>query len=139
MTRECHVRFCEGPAVKLHRPTLPIFLVQGARNALRPSRVFIVQVPNDGSPLTPTFHGDVTHVRAFGAMSLGQLLRFGGFKSFRIRSAPPVPHGVASTARRLLWAGLLSPLIRVYLMVVCGSPMGGIYTPNIIGVASNES
>jgi 2-polyprenyl-3-methyl-5-hydroxy-6-metoxy-1,4-benzoquinol methylase len=116
-----------------------ISLVRSARNALRPRGVLIAQVPNGLSPLTPTFHGDVTHVRAFSAMSLAQLFRFGDFKSFKIHSAPPVSHGVASAARRLLWAGLLNPLIRAYLMIACGSSMGGIYTPNIIGIASNES
>ena len=116
-----------------------ISLVRSARKALRPRGVLIAQVPNGLSPLAPTFHGDVTHMRAFSATSLAQLFRFGGFKSFRIRPVPPVPHGVASAARKLLWMGVLDPLIRAYFMVACGSTMGGIYTPNIIGIASTES
>lgn len=115
-----------------------ISLVRSARNALKPRGVFIAQVPNGLSPLAPTFHGDVTHMRAFSATSLAQLFRFAGFRSFKIHPVPPVPHGVVSAARRLLWVGLLSPLIRTYFMIACGNSMGGIYTPNIVGIASNE-
>ncbi len=115
-----------------------ISLVRSARDALRSRGVLIAQVPNGLSPLAPTFHGDVTHIRAFSSTSLAQLFRFGGFKSFKIRAVPPVPHGMASAARRLLWMGLLNPVIRAYFLIACGSTMGGIYTPNIICVASNE-
>jgi 2-polyprenyl-3-methyl-5-hydroxy-6-metoxy-1,4-benzoquinol methylase len=116
-----------------------IRLMQVARTALRPNGLLIVQVPNGLSPLSPTFHGDVTHLRAYSVLSLEQLFRFGGFRSFEFRSMPPVLHGLASAVRGILWRGGLSPILRAYFLIACGSAMGGIYTPNFLGIARNES
>jgi SAM-dependent methyltransferase len=115
-----------------------IALLRAAGAALKPGGVLIAQVPNGLSPLSPTFHGDATHVRAFSVTSLGQLFRFGGFKSFSFRGMPPVVHGPASALRNFLWKVMLHPLISAYMLVTCGDAMGGVYTPNIIGCARND-
>lgn len=113
-------------------------LLRSARTALKSGGVLIAQVPNGLSPFAPTFHGDVTHVRAYSPISLAQLFRFAGFKAFQFHAMPPVVHGAASGMRRALWSAVLQPLIRAYFLVACGTSMGGIYTPNFIGIAANE-
>jgi hypothetical protein len=116
-----------------------IELLEHARGALRPGGAVIVQVPNGLSPFCPTFHGDVTHLRAYSPSSLAQSFRFAGFRTFRFKEMPPAVHGGASLVRNCLWKVLLRPLIRSYFLAPCGNSMGGIYTPNLLGVAVSEA
>ncbi len=113
-------------------------LLQSARSALKAGGTLILQVPNGLSPLAPTFHGDFTHLRAYSAQGLAQLLRLAGFRKTSLRAMYPIIHGPLSAVRGAAWRLVLSPAICLYLLVATGESAGGIYTPNILAVAVNE-
>lgn len=95
----------------------------------------IIHVPNGLAPLTPPFHGDVTHVRSYSVNSMSQILRMSGFKEFRHLPLPPLITGIASFIRRVLWTFILNPMIKAFLLVANGGTSGGIYTSNLLTIA----
>jgi len=113
-------------------------LIQAIGSALKPGGVFVVQVPNALSPLSPNRHWDVTHLRAYSTHSMEQHLRLGGFVEMQHFELPPHAHGVVSTVRRLLWSSLVKPLISAYMLVANSGLMGGIYTTNMLSVAHRK-
>lgn len=102
--------------------------------ALKPGGVFVVQVPNAISPLSPNRHWDITHLRAYTTHSMEQHLRLGGFSELQHYELPPHIHGLPSLIRRTLWTVVLKPFIAAYLLVSNSSMMGGIYTTNMLTV-----
>ena len=114
-------------------------LCRAVHRALKPSGIFIVQVPNALSPLCPHLYADITHLRAFTTDSVEQLLRIGGFGSFWHSATPTPVHGFKSLVRRAAWETIINPLLKAYFLIVMGSTLGGIYTPNLLTVTSKPS
>ena len=114
-------------------------LCRAVHRALKPNGTFVVQVPNALSPLCPHLYADITHQRAFTTESVEQVLRIGGFGGFRHSATPTPVHGIKSLVRRTAWEGIINPLLKAYFLVVMGSTLGGIYTPNLLTVTSKSS
>jgi predicted TPR repeat methyltransferase len=94
---------------------------------------FIMQVPNgQGYFHTSIFYGDYTHEMAYTESSINQVMLNTGFSSVRCYPTGPVPTGVVSLVRFLLWKAF-SLRLKFWKMVETGSPRG-IFTSNIIAV-----
>jgi 2-polyprenyl-3-methyl-5-hydroxy-6-metoxy-1,4-benzoquinol methylase len=119
--------------------TYSVRLIQTIRGALKPGGIFVIQVPNAMSPLSPNRHWDITHFRAYTTHSMEQHLRLGGFTEMRHYELPPHVHGMASLIRRALWFAAVKPLISAYMLVANSNRMGGIYTANMLTVACRKS
>ncbi|MBF0345581.1 MAG: class I SAM-dependent methyltransferase [Nitrospirae bacterium] len=101
--------------------------------ALKENGMFIIQVPNGESPFTGRYrYGDFTHEVAFTTTSISQLFRVIGFKDIVFKPAGPIPHGVISVVKYVLWK-VIEALLKTYMSVETGSSKG-IFTQNIIAV-----
>ena len=104
--------------------------------ALRPGGTVIFQVPNGMSPLNPIIYGDLTHVRAFTPQSMQQFLLHVGLIPSGYFEIPPYVHNIKSALQKLLWVGVIRPIISLIVRSIHGKVMGGhIYTSNFIAVA----
>jgi 2-polyprenyl-3-methyl-5-hydroxy-6-metoxy-1,4-benzoquinol methylase len=103
-------------------------------SSLKPGGVLLIQTPNGESPFGTKFrYWDFTHEVIFTSNSLNHVLRATGFASVAFYPAGPVPHGLKSTVRFLLWKAI-ELLLKFYMVVETGGGRG-IYTQNIIAVA----
>lgn len=94
----------------------------------------IIQTPNGESPFGSRYrYWDFTHEISFTRNSLSHILRAVGFGRINFYPTGPVPHGVKSTLRFLLWK-VIEMILRSYMVIETGSG-DGIYTQNIIAVA----
>jgi len=94
---------------------------------------FIMQVPNgQGIFYTSIFYGDYTHEMAYTASSVNQVILNTGFRKSACYPTGPVPHGLVSSIRFVLWK-LLLLRIRLWKMIETGSG-SGIFTQNLIAV-----
>jgi 2-polyprenyl-3-methyl-5-hydroxy-6-metoxy-1,4-benzoquinol methylase len=99
--------------------------------ALIPGGVFVARVPNAVSPLGGHVHaGDFTHHTSFTARSIRQVAAAAGFDRVLVRSCPPVAHGLASTARVVVWQ-VVSACYRTALAAETGMLRGHIVTLNL--------
>lgn len=114
-------------------------LCHAVHRALKSNGVFVIQVPNALSPLSPHRYADITHQRAFTVESVEQVLRSGGFGGFRHYATPTPVHGLKSLIRRAAWEIMINPLLKAYFLVVMGCALGGIYTPNLLTVTTKSS
>lgn len=105
---------------------------------LTPNGVFLIQVPNGMSLLSPIRYADITHTRGFSDYMCTQYMKLSGFDSAYNYPLPPMAHGFKSTLRSLLWKGLINPLLKAYMLIANGTLMGGIYTSNILSVARKQ-
>lgn len=104
-------------------------------SSLSPSGRLVLQVPNGGSPFFGRIrYGDFTHEQAFTSTSLNQILLSAGFRSIECYPVRPVPKGVKSFIRYVLWVGIES-VIRFCSTIETGN-FRGIFTQNIIAVAA---
>lgn len=113
-----------------------VLLLRKIYNNLNTNGKFIIHVPNGLAPLSPPFYGDITHVRAFSVDSMSQILRMAGFNSFNHFPLPPLVVGIKSFIRRAVWSLVINPLIKAFLKISNGSTSGGIYTSNLLTVAT---
>lgn len=119
----------------LTRPELLITCREIART-LQPGGHLLLQVPNGNSPIFGSvFYGDLTHEQPYTQSSLIQLLVPFGFSDIQVMEVAPVPRGVKSTIRAILWR-----IIRVGLMFRHAIESGNfrensIFTRNIFVVA----
>lgn len=103
---------------------------------LKPGGRWLIHAPNGESPFVGVIrYGDMTHEQAFTRVSLAQLLLSSGFTSVECHESGPVPVGIKSTARWVLWHG-----IRLFLRVWVAAETGdlgrdAIYTRNLLAVA----
>ena len=111
-------------------------LLQSIHRSLSKDGKLIIHVPNGLSPLKAPYHNDITHLRAFSSDSLSQLLRIVGFDKFNHFALPPLVTGFISFIRRCFWILLFNPLIKFYMLTANSSTCGGIFTPNILSVAT---
>jgi len=89
-------------------------------NSLLPGGKLIVHVPNaEGLFGMRVRYGDITHVSAFTPKSIRQLLTIIGFKKIISFEDKPIPHGVISLIRRIIW-GIGTLRIRLLLSAETG-------------------
>jgi 2-polyprenyl-3-methyl-5-hydroxy-6-metoxy-1,4-benzoquinol methylase len=113
-----------------------IELLDEVYRVLKPGGRWIIHTPNAESPFgNRMFFWDFTHELAFTRTSLAQLLLSSGFREVNCYEDRPVPHGLKSAVRRLLWYGIRG-LLRFYLAVETGD-MGrnAIFSQNLLAVA----
>jgi SAM-dependent methyltransferase len=102
--------------------------LDAARLALRPSGRLVLQTPNAATPWGSEYrYADFTHEVGLTPNALTRLLTLTGFEAVESREMGPVPHGVPSILRILLWR-----LIRLGLLawnyVEMGAPGSGVLT-----------
>ena len=79
-------------------------LLDQVRRILRPGGMCLVHVPNgEGLHGMRILFGDLTHIQAFTQTSARQLFTTIGFTRIENYEDRPIPHGLISTVRRLLW------------------------------------
>lgn len=110
-------------------PILDVFYA-----ALRPGGRVILSTPNAESPLPTYSWWDFTHETLFTSNSMKQILQVVGFKDVRILPAEPVPHGVFSAIRWVLWKGFKA-MIYFYNLVETSRPGSGVFTRGMIATA----
>ncbi|MFT3755263.1 MAG: class I SAM-dependent methyltransferase [Pseudoxanthomonas sp.] len=108
-------------------------VLEGAHRALKPGGALVAMVPNATSPFGGmTRYWDFTHEIAFTPSSVNQLAKLVGFgKPPAFRECGPVPYGVVSTIRYLLWQ-VIRLGIRFRLLVELASGKSGIYTADMM-------
>ncbi|MCR4348034.1 MAG: methyltransferase domain-containing protein [Sulfuricaulis sp.] len=96
----------------------------------------IVHTPNGGSPFFGMIrYGDLTHEQAFTREAISQLFLAYGFSSIKSYEDTPVPRGIRSAARWIVWK-CIRGILRLYLAAETGA--GGkdhILTQNLLAVA----
>jgi len=110
-------------------PILDVFYA-----ALRPGGRVILSTPNAESPLPADCWRDFTHEVYFTSNSIKQVLQIVGFEKVQILPTEPVPHGVFSTIRWVLWQGIKA-LIYFYNLVETSRPGSGVFTRGMIATA----
>ena len=106
--------------------------MEGIYRVLRDGGQLVAMVPNAISPFgTMTRYWDITHQIAFTPSSFRQLARLVGFGDAEFRECGPLPHGVVSGVRYLLWQAIRLA-IRSYLLVELASTKDGIYTADML-------
>lgn len=86
------------------RKTEVLPFVDQVCRVLRPGGRFIVHTCNAESPFAGVGrHGDFTHEISFTKESIRQVFQACGFRSITSYEERPIPHGVKSTLRWLLW------------------------------------
>lgn len=113
-----------------------IGLVDEVRRVLKPGGRWIIHAPNGESPFCGRIrYGDLTHELAFTRTSISQLLYSSGFSDVRSYEDEPIPHGVKSLIRWVLWKGFRA-LLRIYLAVETGDTgRESIFSQNLLTVA----
>jgi SAM-dependent methyltransferase len=109
------------------------------RHALKPGGRFLCQVPNLAAFYAPLFFMDFTHQTPFTAPSLKQALELAGFTNVRVFGLGPVPHGLRSTARCLLWKGMTAAFRTI--QTIEGGPrdaLSSIFTASIAAIAERS-
>ena len=95
----------------------------------------ILSLPNMASPFgTKIGFGDFTHETGFTPGSISQVLRAAGFEVVGVFPKEPVPHGLKSAVRWVLWK-VIKQFIKFYLLVETGSAGHGVYTQVMYAVA----
>jgi SAM-dependent methyltransferase len=111
-------------------------LVDAVLRVLKPGGRWIIHAPNAEGPMFGRVrYGDFTHELAFTRVSLDQLLRASGFARVACFEDSPVPHGLKSAIRALLWFGFRAGLL-CFLAVETGKfDRGALFSPNLLAVA----
>lgn len=103
---------------------------------LKPGGRWLIHAPNGESPFVGAIrYGDMTHEQAFTRVSLAQLLLSSGFHRVECHESGPVPAGLKSVVRWLLWRGIRL-LLRIWTAAETGdSGRGAIYSRNFYAIA----
>lgn len=104
-----------------------------ARRVLKPEGTLVALVPNAMSPFgSATRYWDMTHQWAFTPGNFRQLARLAGFEErIDFRECGPVPHGLLSALRWILWQ-MLRGLMAAWLLVEVGTSRERIFTMNML-------
>ncbi len=113
-----------------------IQFVDKVYRVLRDGGRWIVHTANGESPFgNRSRYGDFTHEIAFTRVSISQLFRSSGFSEVICREDTPVPHGLKSAIRWILWKGIRG-LSRLYLAAETGAgERECIFSQNFLTVA----
>jgi SAM-dependent methyltransferase len=102
---------------------------------LRPGGRIIILTPNADSPFAAHMrYMDPTHEVIYGHSSLDTILRVCGFINCKAFETGPIPHGVISSIRWILWK-VISGMLKYYRLVEGGSAQKWIFTTEFIMVA----
>jgi len=94
--------------------------VDQVRRVLKPGGKWLIHAPNGESPFyARVYHGDYTHEQAFTRTSINQLLLASGFAEVRCYEDVPIPHGIKSSMRNIIWRAMRAGL-RLYLSAETG-------------------
>lgn len=114
----------------LTRPEL-LAICREVSRTLKAGGRLILHVPNGASPFCGRdLWGDITHERAYTQSSLAQVLLPLGFKDIEAMEEGPVPHGVKSAVRAVLW-GFFRGVMVLLLAAETGRLRGHILTSNM--------
>jgi len=106
----------------------------GIFRVLRPGGRIVLHVPNAGGLFgAKVRHSDLTHENAFTSISIRQLLGATGFSDIRSYEDRPVPHGLVSAIRAVVWEIGSAPF-RLLHAAETGSPEC-ILSQNLLAVA----
>jgi len=113
-----------------------IGLVDEAHRVLKPGGRWIIHTPNAESPFgMRMFFWDLTHELAFTRTSISQLLLSSGFSRVECYEDRPVPHGLKSSVRWVLWR-CIRAMLRIYLAVETGDTgRDAVFSQNLLAVA----
>jgi len=113
-----------------------ILLVDEVRRVLKPGGRWIIHAPNAEGPFGGRMrHWDFTHELALTRTSVDQLLRASGFSQVACFEDRPVPHGLKSLIRAILWAGIRAGLLS-YMAVETGAfDRKAVFSQNLLAVA----
>jgi SAM-dependent methyltransferase len=113
-----------------------VALIDEAYRVLCPTGRWIIHVPNAEAPFGARMrYWDFTHELAFTRTSLAQLLKASGFATVQCYEDEPVPHGLRSVARFLLWKLIRLGLL-FYIAVETGAfDRGAVFSQNLLAVA----
>ncbi len=112
-----------------------VLLVDEVNRVLRKSGKWIIHTPNGESPFAGRIrYGDFTHEQAFTRTSLAQLLNASGFPLVTCYEDSPIPHGIKSTVRLILWK-IFRGGLKVFIAAETGSLDDCIFSQNLLAVA----
>ena len=114
-----------------------IAFVDQVRRVLRLGGRWIIHTPNGESPFGARMrYGDFTHEGAYTRESICQLLLASEFAHVECYEDSPIPHGIKSLIRWILWMGIRGGL-RLWLAVETGdAARNAIFSQNLLAVAS---
>jgi SAM-dependent methyltransferase len=99
---------------------------------LRPNGTLIVMVPNALSSFAGTTrYWDITHTLAFVPNNFRQLGPLCGFRSVEFKECGPVPLGIVSTLRSMLWQ-CVRAVTKLRLLIEVADAKDGIYTMDML-------
>jgi len=107
------------------------------RRVLKTGGKLIIHAPNGASPFCGRIrYGDFTHELAVTRESMTQLCQVCGFSQISCYEDQPVPHGIKSGIRWLLWK-VIRGLLRSYMAVETGVwDSGLIFSQNLFCIAT---
>lgn len=111
-------------------------LVDNFFRVLKKGGKIICHIPNGEGPFGYFIRtGDFTHEMAFTRQSIAQLFLSSGFGEVKSYEDKPIPHGVKSSIRYLLWEFLIRNMYRFIVAVETGNADGNaIYSQNFLVV-----
>lgn len=110
--------------------------VDEVNRVLRPGGRWIIHVPNGESPFAGRIrYADFTHELAFTRTSLIQLLKASGFSDVDCFEDRPVPHGLKSLIRAVLWQIIRMSLVFYIAVETGGIDRKAVYSQNMLAVA----
>lgn len=113
-----------------------IGLVDEVYRVLKPGGRWIIHVPNGESPFAGRMrYWDFTHELSFTRVSIAQLLYSSRFSNVSSYEDEPIPHGVKSMVRWVLWK-VCRAALRIYLAAETGDiGREAIFSQNFLTVA----
>ncbi len=112
-----------------HLPKAEVLrFLDACTDALQPGGRLVLQTPNAESPAALAVrYGDFTHEVCFNPGALLNLLDLCGLEQPEVRELGPVPRGVRSACRWVLW-GILRRFLWAWNLIETGSGGSGVYT-----------